>query len=709
MSVHHFEVFGQHIATAQAWYSITYGDTVYIKDESGSYSYGASNYNEMAFYDIEDAVPFNILTYFMQKYDNDLSQFIHGTYLETWNLETGEQVSWDGGESGNYTKYFYIGYVYDGTHNSVHFVGGLGDTAVPSRITTAHGRIGYDGMSLSTGPNANDIRMAELYVIKFLENTDFEEMEGDDGYYPDWTRGHGNEEGTYTFPRGEGYRMAMNGTVYEQWGGNYYFFNTAGVTFIQDPLEIATSPAVVMTEPYYGGGWWWGPDPRNCPRYSRYYRPNMLASDWSTSWWYLDELTFFIPEDPEEEEEGESEDGDGTPVNGGGGGGNNHKTDSLDDIDDQYVGEGAIESGAILLYQPSTSERLALSGYLWSEDFLDTLNQSVMCPIDAILNLMYIPIDLQNAKLGGQSIISGTGPIVLGNTFAKNSDMSLITSSLLGKSWCEVTAGPINIGGGKNGNGEQFGNAYDYGPYTSAKLFIPYVGFIELDMNELFSPMAWSANTVSVYLRYLVNLFTGEAVVRVYATRPKSNKNATNSEGYYQMSIGQFTAKMGFSLPVSGANFSSYYKNEVNDMIGTVGGIGMAAGGFAMGNPMLMGMGAGNAIREASNNFGLENGLYAPSIIKSGSTSGSVAANSYNVPFIEIMQPTAVMDDKGHRYMNGQPTSRYVTVSDLQKADENDAYAEFESVRLNGFKGHEDEANKLLSIMKSGIIINSNS
>ncbi len=709
MSVHHFEVFGQHIATAQAWYSQTGSDNVTIKDVSGTYSYGGLNTYRMIMYGIDDAVPFNILTYFMQKYNNDLTQFIHGTYYEAWNLETGEQVAWDGGETGLYDRIFYIGYVYDGTHNSIHFVGGFGVMQAPGRITAAHGRIGYNGMSLDSGPNSNDIRMAELYIIKYLENDDFEEMDEavGDTYYPDWTRGHGNEEGAYTYPRGEGYRAAMNGTMYCEFNDTYYFFNTSGITFLQDPQEIVVSEEVIMTSPYYGGGWWWGPDPRTIIYYSKYYRPNGYATDWNAPWWYLDELTFFIPEE-EEEEEGESEDGDGTSVNGGGGGGNNHKTDSLDDIDDQYVGEGAIESGAILLYQPSTSARLALSGYLWSEDFLDTLNQSVMCPIDAILNLMYIPINLQSATLGGSSIIAGTGPIVLGNTFAKNSDKSLITASLFSKSWCEVTAGPINIGGGKDGNGEQFGNAYDYGPYTSAKLYVPYVGFIELDMNELFSPMAWTANTVSVYLRYLINLFTGEAVVRVYATRPKSNKNATNSEGTYQISLGQFTAKMGFSLPVSGANFSAYYKNEVNDMIGTVGGIGMAAGGLAMSNPLMMGMGIGNAIREASNNFGLENGLYAPSIVKSGSTSGSVAANAYNVPFIEIMQPTAVMDDVGHRYMNGQPTSRYVTVSDLQQADENDGYAEFESVRLNGFKGNEDEATELLSIMKSGVIINTN-
>lgn len=700
MAVHYFEVFGQHIATAQAWYSYSGSDNVTIKDESGTYSYGGLSTYRMIMYSIEDAVPFNILTYFMQKYNNDLTQFIHGVYYEAWNLETGEQVSWDGSETGLYDRIFYIGYTYDGTHNSIHFVGGFGSMQAPGRITTAHGRLGYNGMSLDTGPNGNDIRMAELYIIKYLENDDFEEMDAEAGdtYYPDWTRGHANSEGAYTFPRGEGYRGCMNGCMYCEFNDTYYFFNTSGISFIQDPLEIVTTSEVIMTSPYYGGGWWWGPDPRTAMYYSKYYRPNMYATDWNAPWWSLDELDFFIPEEVEPEGD-EPEGGDGTSSGGGGGGRNNYHTDSNPDTNTWMNTQGFLESGAGLIYQPSASERFALSKFLWSEYCLDNFSQ-VTTPIEAILNLMFIPVDFSTLNC-----LTTAGPIALGNMFVRDpDDMSLVTASLFNQSCVRVDCGYVNLG---KEQGEQFGNAFDYSPYTEIHVYIPYVGMVQIDPNDAFVPTYWSQHNSKLELCYYINVATGEAVARLSVTKTKPNKNMSGSDGEVTYLIGQYSCNMGYKVPITGANFSAYNKNNLQSMIGAVGGAVMGVGGGMMGNPFIAGQGVGQMLHSGANLMGLNDMVTMPSVMKSGSVTGGSSQNNYYKASVFLIEPHAVMDDEDYETLEGLPASfSATTLSTLQNADLDKCYFEIESVRTNGFSGTSEEEAELVKILQNGVYLN---
>lgn len=666
-----YNLAGQSFEVGHMWYGYTYPDTFYLEGSSTNTPWGGNHY-EGAILDI--GTPFNVLDYFLAKYNNDLTQFPRANTADCWD-ENGNQVTyvWDG-----YANYFALGYTYDSTNNSFHFFGGF-RTSQHREALQAHSDIGYTGMSVS-GATATDRKMANVYFFTYQ-----------DQYIPDLSRGHGTPPDG-EFPMGTGFRSTLN-TLYCVQTRAWDCIDT-GITIVgYSPRQLLLAPMCQGTTPYFSG-LFYAPRPSSAempaPGYYGWYYGYRREDYPGFNVHYLAFPTDLVIN---EEDDTDTEETDDKFIPGGGGGGRNGlTTSSLEFIKTQVPQTGFVESGFGKLYNPPSTNLLHLSQFLWSDDFIDNIKQLNANALDCIYSLVWMPIDLSTMKNLSNNVRGGEVPIFAGNVNTR------VTAYAINRSYGEVkyTFDSARIR-------EHYGMAIDYAGETSIQLFLPFVGFVEIDPIDLFSPKSWTHKDSQLEVHYIINLFSGDTTVRIYVTKAEPNDKFSGSKGYYFEVIGQYDTNIAFSIPLTGANYSNFYKNKLTSMVGMVGGATSAIGGGMINNPMAINAGILSMAQSAGNMI-----MSAPQVMKGGSSGGGSAPMSAWTPYIEIKRPLPVYNEKGHRYLNGLPTSNYTSnIANLAQESLDDCLYEFTNVNTSGFSGTAEEEKELISTLNSGIFINS--
>lgn len=125
--------------------------------------------------------------------------------------------------------------------------------------------------------------------------------------------------------------------------------------------------------------------------------------------------------------------------------------------------------------------------------------------------------------------------------------------------YIDFDCGSLNIG-------EYYANFADYEPYTRCKLFLPFVGFVDL------KPEFWQSGTIQV--KYRFNVVDGSFTAFVLSSSSKSKLSNTV--------IAQYGGNCCVHIPITGANYS----NLVSGVVGGAAAI-MAAQPGTGGNAAL--------------------------------------------------------------------------------------------------------------------------
>ena len=136
-------------------------------------------------------------------------------------------------------------------------------------------------------------------------------------------------------------------------------------------------------------------------------------------------------------------------------------------------------------YRVSDSNVQALGGKLWSQHFWDNIKLLNNSPIENIVGLKIMPCSV-NAFPNG---------IIIGNV-----DMEIEADV--------VTSVPVVDVGSFNFVGH-YGNFLDYAPYTQASLFLPFIGFVEID------PAQFTGHTLNV--KYSFDIIMGQCKAMLFA------------------------------------------------------------------------------------------------------------------------------------------------------------------------------------------------
>lgn len=233
----------------------------------------------------------------------------------------------------------------------------------------------------------------------------------------------------------------------------------------------------------------------------------------------------------------------------------------------------------------------------------------------------------------------------------------------------------------------EFKNFWEYPPYTTYELWIPYYGWITLNPDVIAEN-----NTLELY--YIVNFETGEATVYL-EDLSESERNIVFSS----------SVQLGVTVALSATNAreleNARISNVMNGTIGLVGSAIQVGSGAFTGNPVAMAMGVMNATKTVGSIINNVNTMYEKAEAKVNSASDGV----FN-PQEVLIKTTSLYDslksygsiDKW-RHLFGSP------LNDVRKLSNLSGYTVIGDINLDNVKAFENEKIELYDLLKSGIIL----
>lgn len=361
--------------------------------------------------------------------------------------------------------------------------------------------------------------------------------------------------------------------------------------------------------------------------------------------------------------------GDGDSHGGGGGG-----TDDLggDPIKDTGVPTiEATDSGLMTLYNPTVSELQALGRFLWSDGLdLNSFKKLFNDPFDTLLGLSIIPIVPPTSgtkKIMFGNLDSGVSAKVISHQFVPNVDMGSVTL------------------------GEVYNGALDYSPFTTVSIYLPFIGYRELNVQDVMNS--------KIHLVYKFDVLTGGCIAELYVDHLKTgNKSKDNSKFKWESHSGllaSFEGQCAVNIPLA----SQDYTNTIRAMIGAVGMVGGAAASFATGNPALgvaaLAVGSANSAMQAS----------TPTVQRSGHLSSSNAIMANLTPFLTVTRPHQCKPSKYYK-LRGVPSQIYVSKLSSLTTSKHDYYlqvAEIPDIKVAG--ATDTEIAEIKNLLKEGVVL----
>ena len=222
--------------------------------------------------------------------------------------------------------------------------------------------------------------------------------------------------------------------------------------------------------------------------------------------------------------------------------------------------------------------------------------------------------------------------------------------------YVDCDCGTINIG-------EYYRNFIDYGPYTQAKLFLPFVGFVPIE------PELFQSGELKVVYRF--NVIDGSFMAFVLSTSSKSR--------LYQSVIGQWGGNACVHVPITGINYS----NMVS---------GIAAGASAV----VAEIGKGSLIGTAD--AALNTAAAAPALQSSNGYNATTSFLSVRTPYLMIERSVSHYS-QGYGHEQGYPSEITADWSTLS------GYTESDAIHLEGLGATEEEMKEIASLLAAGVIL----
>lgn len=292
------------------------------------------------------------------------------------------------------------------------------------------------------------------------------------------------------------------------------------------------------------------------------------------------------------------------------------------------------------IYHPTQSQIDSFGGWLWSSNFIDQILKIFNNPMEAVIGLH---------KVYATPIDAGTSTIKVGYLDSQ------VPSAYIEQQYIDVSCGSVNLY-------EQFGNVFDYSPFTDVQLYLPFVGIVPLNVVDIMRS--------AISINYGVDVITGACLAQVEVSRDG------NSSILYQ-----YSGNCAVQYPIS----SGSYMGIVSSIISVAGGVAatVASGGAAA--PLALGAAGGLLSARTS-------------VQHSGGFSGNAGAMGGKIPYLIITRPQTKVAINAET-MQGYPTNNYVTVGECS------GYIKADSVHVINVNATDDELTEINNLLLSGIII----
>ena len=303
-------------------------------------------------------------------------------------------------------------------------------------------------------------------------------------------------------------------------------------------------------------------------------------------------------------------------------------------------------SSLYTIWNPTQDQLNNLATFLWSTDFVDLIKKVLQSPMDAMISLALFPI---TPETDGTHVINlGYVPSGVSALRVSNQFQTFQTSGLVVP--------------------HKYNSYLDYSPYTTAEIYLPFIGFKSLNINDVMG------KTVSV--NYNIDMLSGTCTAIV-----KVDGNSMYS----------YSGNMALFLPLSAGNWARMM-TSIFGAVGGVASIGAGVAGVMSGSALL-----GSTAAAVSGARTLGN-LESNSVSRSGKISGNAGILGDYQPFIVITRP---INDKPSTYNSniGQTYNKSVQLGTLS------GFTVVDEAHIEGMSATETEKKEIERLLKEGVIL----
>ena len=304
-----------------------------------------------------------------------------------------------------------------------------------------------------------------------------------------------------------------------------------------------------------------------------------------------------------------------------------------------------IDTGMCSIYLPSKALLKDFSNYLWSNDFFDNILKNYQSPLENIISLSIIPAIAQPDDVRYISIGNCTTNILC---------------TITNEQYVSVECGQLDLK-------EHYGNFSDYSPNTSIDIYLPYIGYRQIDIDDFMSG--------KIRVRYQCDILTGDCVAEIYSEGKGKSKLMYT-----------FNGNISYNVPLSGANYLQYYLSIVSGIGSVATGVAQGIGGNPLGGIGTAASGVGQILTSK------------PAYGRSGSLGSAAGYLSYRRPFLVRKSPINTTAK------NLAQESGYIS-NKGQKIGDYSGFTKCAAVVLDGITATKSELDEIETLLKEGVII----
>lgn len=327
----------------------------------------------------------------------------------------------------------------------------------------------------------------------------------------------------------------------------------------------------------------------------------------------------------------------------------------------------AVISGMVNLYQMKTTQIRDFAKFLWSSDmadwdnFINTLKQWFYNPLDSIISLSICPVDFFYNYIGKESVLNEATNIKLAG-FDTGVKGHLCSNNIK-----TISLGKLSI--------RPYYNSYlDCNPHTKWSLFLPYIGFKDIDSDVLYSE-----GYTDMEVEYMVDLITGVCVANILVEK---EANGTHLKHV----LYTFAGNMNTVIPISSANMRDFMSATVGAAASTMGVL--ASGGTI--TPVI----AGSMLAQQ----GLNIASQKVNVAHSGGMSLESGSFGHQFAYLVVTRPREARPEH-YKNINGIPSEISGTLEMFS------GFTQVSSVVVEINGATDSEKKEIEQLLKEGVIL----
>lgn len=304
--------------------------------------------------------------------------------------------------------------------------------------------------------------------------------------------------------------------------------------------------------------------------------------------------------------------------------------------------------GLLHVYNPTSAQINEFGRWLWttfSGDLIDTIAKLFNNPMDAVIGLH----ELYCTPSTGSTTTIKAGFLDSG-----------VTSRLVDSRYTEINCGAITVP-------EYWGNYLDYSPYTKVYCYLPFIGIVELNTDDIVGH--------GVQITYKIDSYNGSCVAMITTAKKQDEESV----------VYQFSGNCSVEVPITSGMKSAMQSALIGAATCAVGAMGAGLGGAAITDAAFVG--------------GAKRGLNSKNTVAhSGTFGSSYGAMGIKKPYIIVKRPVQKVVH-GYNKNYGYPAHSMVTIGNCS------GYLRCRDFEVVSSTATEEEKKRIEVLLKEGVYV----